>query len=313
MGPVFPETCMHYLLFAILCSSAIALVLKYSESRNLNRLAVTNINYAVATLVSLFFVLQGRLLERAAPVSVPGFAAEAHKLVQGGLFTDGSSLVWAILVGSVGGILYFVGLISIQKSIRENGVGITGAFSKIGIFIPMVLSMVLWRELPSVIQWAGIALAIGAIGLANYSPMTNALSVRWRTSLVLVFTVVGLSEFSNKLFQHYADVAYKALFLLTVFVVAYAISLGALLLERSRFTRKDVLVGILVGVPNMFTSFFLISALNHLKTAVAFPLYSAGTIVVINIGGLLLFKERMERKDLAATFLTIGAVVLMGV
>ena len=82
--------------------------------------------------------------------------------------------------------------------------------------------------------------------------------------------------------------------------------------ERTRLTGRDILTGTLVGIPNMFTSFFLIAALSNIKTAVVFPVFSAGTIVAINIGGLIFFQEKLRRRELAAIGLTIGAVALMG-
>ncbi len=302
---------MHYLLLAIISSSAIALILKRSESRNLNRLAVTGSNYAVATAISLIFVLERRLLT-GAPLSFPLFRSEFHKLFHGGLFSEGASLVWAVVTGFIGGILYYFGLIAIQKSIKENGVCITGAFSKIGIFIPMSLAIIVWKEIPTAVQWLGIVLAMAAISLVHFRSVTGAASVRCPKSLIMVFLVVGLAEFSNKFFQHYAIIEHKPLFLFTVFLIAFSSSLVAMLRERTRLTGSDILTGILVGIPNMFTSFFLIEALSRLKTAVVFPAFSAGTIVVINIGGLIFFKEQLKRRELAAIFLTIGAVALMG-
>lgn len=303
---------MIYLLLATLCSSAIALILKFSESRDLNRMVVTTANYVVASSVSLFFVLTGSIFSKSDP-SISEFLTELPSVMQKGTFTDSSSFIWAVLTGFFAGILYFGGFIYIQKSISDNGVGITGAFSKIGIFIPMLLSIILWQEYPTLIQWTGIALAVCAIILANYTPGSKNSFFTFKKSLILVFLVAGLAEFSNKFFQNYAVPEYKSLFLLTVFITAFFISITFVVLEKKKFTKTDILTGLLVGIPNMFTSFFLISAFRYVKTTIALPLYSAGTIVVINLGGYLLFKENISKKDMASIIIIIFAIVLMSV
>ncbi len=301
---------MLYLFLAVLCSSSIVMILKFSESRNLNRLVVTTCNYIVASMVSLFFVFKEKLFIKSSP-EVSGFVSEFSEVLSGGVFSESSSFIWASLTGFFGGILYFLGFIYIQKSIRENGAGITGAFSKIGIFIPMVLSIIFWKEYPSLVQWTGIILAVFAILLANYTPDMKDSLLSFRKSLILVFIIVGTAEFSNKFFQNYAQSEYKSLFLFVVFSTALAISTVSALVEKEQFSKKDIITGLLVGIPNMFTSFFLISALKYIKATVAFPAYSAGTIVIINIGGLLIFKEKISRKDMTATVTIVAAIILM--
>ena len=66
----------------------------------------------------------------------------------------------------------------------------------------------------------------------------------------------------------------KDLFLLTTFSVALLLSLVALVVARRPVRRRDLRLGVAVGVPNLFSSWFLIRALEHVEAAVAFPLFS---------------------------------------
>ncbi|WP_177244073.1 hypothetical protein [Alkalibacterium sp. 20] len=52
-------------------------------------------------------------------------------------------------------------------------------------------------------------------------------------------------------------------------------------------------------------------SLDTVTTSVAFPIYSAGSIVLINIDGLLIYRQKIERKNQLAIVMTIIALVLI--
>jgi drug/metabolite transporter (DMT)-like permease len=283
-----------YLLLAIFSSAAIALILKFSETRDLNRYAVTTANYVAAFGLSVLFAL----------------------MEDAGVMDPAVGFGRTVVLGVAGGILYFLGFIVIQKSIKENGVGITGAVSKIGIIVPVILSMLLWQEMPTAAQAVGILIALIAMIVANLSRDRGAAIAKGvKTILLLVFVIVGIAEFSNKIFEVYGRTELKSVYLSILFFTAFWISLLVTIhmnrKQGRRIRRDDVIVGMLVGVPNMLTSYFLIESLRTVKAAVAFPVYSSGSILLISLGGLLLFRERMRKQEVTAIGLIIIALILM--
>lgn len=283
---------MIFLFLAILSSASIALILKSSESRDLNRYAVTSANYVAAFTISIIFSLKSSSVS----------------------FDPGPSLYSAVIIGLFGGVLYFLGFIFIQKSIRENGVGITGAVAKTGIILPVILSMVLWKEIPNFLQSAGVILSITAIVMINISPREINSTKSINKTIILLFLIVGFAEFSNKLFEIYGGSDYKAVFLFVVFFTAFWVSLFFTLkgVKKGRkVTKTDILTGLMVGIPNMFASYFLIESFNYYKASVVFPTVSSGTILLINAGGFFIFGERLKRKDIFAVLMIIAAIVLM--
>ncbi len=300
---------MIYLLFSILCSTAIALLLKSSEHHRRDRLTVTTANYVVASLVSLtVFLLESpgdRLMGE--PAALLPFRLWAP----GPPPSDLHGLVWAIVIGILGGIAYFAGFITIQRSIRVSGVALTGAVSKLAILIPMVLSMVLWQELPGMVQAAGIVLALAAIVLAHLSGKDLGRLGALNLVMIWMFLSVGMGEFANKLFQQYGFSHQKGLFLLAVFCTALMISGAALLRQRKKPRTGDLCMGFLVGIPNMLTSLFLIKSFATVPAPVAFPVYGAGTIVMVAMGGWLLFGEELRKRQWAAIAIAVLSVILM--
>ena len=299
-----------YLILAVLCSTSIALIFKVSETRRMNRYVVTTANYMVATAVSLSFLAGRGLLNRLGPAAGV-FLEELPRALRGGGFGPQGSLGWAAAVGVPAGVMYFLGFIYLQKGVRESGVSLAGSFSKLGVLVPMALSILLWHEVPTAVQWTGIALALGSILLANLdvSHPRRAFAA-FSPVLLLLFLTVGLAEFSNKVYQRYGSMEAKSLFLLFVFGVALLVSLFKSL-RVGRIRASHFLTGLAVGVPNYFASHFLILSLSQLRTAVVFPIYSATTIVLISLAGGLLFEERLRPRERLAVVLTVAALVLV--
>jgi multidrug transporter EmrE-like cation transporter len=301
---------MPSLIAAILCSASIALILKRAENRKLNRFVLLAVNYATATAISLFLVLQKGLFKGVFSGSLHGLLTELAAGHHGtdGFLGAGSTAVWAVLIGVPTGVLYFRGFYYYQKSVGESGVGLAGSYAKMGILVPMVLSMVFWRELPSGLQWAGMALALTAIGMVNLDLSPGKVFAGVRPSLLMLFLTCGVSEFTGKLYQRYGMSSMKDLFLFFLFITAFTVSLFNI---RKRPKKEEVFTGMAVGIPNLFASFFLIKALSSLPAAVVFPAYSAGSIALICMGGMAFYRERQSGKEYAAIALTVTALVLV--
>lgn len=303
---------MLYLFFAIICSASIALIFKYTENANTNRYLITSSNYFIAFVTSLFMIFSRGLLSGITPEI--SFAQDFSMLSSDNLhiLSPYSSIIWGLMVGTVAGFFFFLSFIYYQKSVKENGVGISGTIAKLGILIPMIFSIIIWKELPSSLQWIGIGLSLVSILIVNLSPKSLE-KMDIKPTLILLFIFGGMAEFSTKIYQKYALNEYKDVFLFAVFFVAFLISTYYTVREKKKITKKDIFTGFAVGIPNLFSSYFLILSLATLKTSVAFPIYSAGSIVLINIGGFLIFKEKIARKNQVAILLTLIALVLINI
>lgn len=209
---------------AIICSSSIALIFKFSETNNFNRYVVTTANYFTACLVSLMFILVRRI--SFFDYAGADFSRNFREVVLGGsgIFNIQASQVWATLVGVIAGVFFFFSFIYYQKSVRENGAGLAGTFGKLGILIPMLFAIIIWQEYPTNLQWFGIILAVVSIVLVNF-PFNRSLKAALRLNLIFLFLYGGIAEFTNKIFQQYALTDYKVLFLFWVFLSAFLISL----------------------------------------------------------------------------------------
>jgi drug/metabolite transporter (DMT)-like permease len=301
---------MGSLILAILASSSIALLFKLTESRGMNRYAVTCGNYVAAASASLVAFLGSRAAwEKTQPGRVwtelgPALAGTAE-------MSAGGSLGWALALGMPVGVIYFLGFMIYQRSVRDCGASVSGAFAKMGLAIPILASCFLWNEWPGPVQWVAIGLLFIAIVLVNYPQEGKGFweSVRWPA--LALFVVGGLAEGSTKLYQQYGRPEHKEAFLLALFGVALLVSAVPLVAGRRKPTPSELGVGLLVGIPNVATSYFLILALQSVPGSVAFAVFAAGCILVITLASWLLAGERLTRLEAWGVAIVALALVLL--
>ncbi len=303
---------MFYLFLATLCSATIALIFKHTENSNSNRYLITSSNYFIAFAISLFIMLYKNLLSGI--VKADSFLNEFKFLLsqESYILSPYSSIIWGVIVGSIAGFFFFSSFIYYQKSVKDNGVGISGTFAKLGILIPMIFSIIIWKEFPETLQWIGIGLSLISIVIVNLSSQSLE-RFDIKPTLILLFILGGMAEFSNKIYQNYALNDYKAVFLFCIFFVAFSISIIFTLKDKARFNIKDILTGFAVGIPNLFSSYFLILSLDTVKASVAYPVFTAGSILLINLGGFFIFKEKISNKNKFAIALIVTALILINI
>ena len=95
--------------------------------------------------------------------------------------------------------------------------------------------------------------------------------------------------------------------MLTAFVLSGVIAL----IRREPVSWKDFAFGVLIGVPNYFCTRFLLLSLGQLQAVVVYPIYNIGAIVVISLFGLLLFRERLDRRELIGFIMIIAALIML--
>lgn len=291
---------MIYLILAIFCSASIALLFKYAAIKSLDQKVLTISNYVIASLIAVYFIAEQQLFTK--------------------VDLNDWNFIKSLLIGMGTGIFFLLSFIFYQMSIKQNGASLSGMFAKLGILIPMLVSIFVWQEYPSYVQSIGIFIALGAIVVANSSGTSRGHELHSNVKhgskillLMLLFVTGGIGDFLNKVFQMTTDLSYKPIFLLCVFLTALILSIGmnGLRKEPALKRRASWIVGILVGIPNLFASYFLIDALESLPASIVFPVFSAGTILMITVLSVLFYKEKLLKKDMTAILLTAVSLVFM--
>lgn len=165
---------MLFLLGAVGCTSLVNIVLALASRRGWDGRAVLGWNYLASAAAA---GLLAALARPALYFPAPGLLAGA---LSGGM-TGPSSMSFAVWFGLFTGVLYLLCLRAVEKSVREKGAGVTTLYQRLGILVPILCSALLWGEVPSPVQLAGLAASVAvmaALGAAADSGGRVGLSPR---------------------------------------------------------------------------------------------------------------------------------------
>lgn len=283
---------MFYLLLAILCSTCLLLVLKYTERHGIATLPVLVVNYAVCCSI-------GTLLSPE-PVSMGALASKTW-------------LPPALLLG----IIFITVFYMVAVSTQHIGVGITAVAFKLSVVIPVVAAYFLYGDSFTPLKTVGIALALAAIVLTSKDDATSSRPKGFYALLPpLVFLGSGISDtFFNYMQTRYLAPTELNLFLITLFGTAGII--GTCMLAMNSIKKRQlpqaqaILWGITLGIPNYGSAYFMLLALEHsgMESSTLWPLNNIGIIVVSTLAASLLFHERMNRYGIAGIILAVVSIL----
>lgn len=202
-----------------------------------------------------------------------------------------------------------------EVSTDKNGLGSTTFFSRAGFLICIVLSAVLWKDFPGMLQAAGILVLL--VSMAEMMRGTQDGSVAGDRKLFpALFVGSGLVFFFNAVYGKYFPAEYKPLFLSIVFMVTLISSIVLLFRgkreQRSSLT-TDILLGGMIGISNAVGTFFQLKSLDFLSVAVVMPVSAAGNLLIVALAGRFCFKEKGNRHTVTALILAVVSLILINI
>lgn len=276
---------MIFLLLAILSSAMIAVIMRISSDKVSANLSMLAANYLVCSLLGAGYA---------------GFRLSAPEV-------DGFPVT--VGLGAVSGVLYLLGFILLQVNTRKNGVVLSSLFMKLGLLVPILLSVVLFREAPTSLQTIGFCLAVGAIVLINWNREEKGR--HFGLGLIALLLAGGSGDAMAKVYERMGPPELSDLFLFYTFGTAFLLCLALVFWKKERPGPKDLLFGCLIGIPNFFCSKFLLASLSSLPAVVVYPTFSVATILVVTLAGVAFFREQLVRRQWVALGAILAALVLL--
>lgn len=276
---------MIYLLLAIASSTMVSVFSRMSTGRVKNRNAMVAFNYLAC--------------------SATGFALMRTTKI----FPLAQGLDTAILMAVVGGAMYLCGFLLLQWNISRNGVVLPATFQKLGVLVPTVCALVVFKETPTLLQVIGFIAAVFAIFMINGGGGSTKKGST--IGLIALMLMGGSVDALGKFYAEWGNPQIKDHYLFYVFFCAFAYACILCIVTKQKPALWDAAFGVMVGVPNYLCSRFLLLSLADVPAVVAYPTFSVGTIICVTLIGCIFFKERLARRQIFAMGVILAALALL--
>ena len=278
-----------FIALSVSCSLIIAHLLKATEKSNASLLHVLTINYFVAASVS-FFTNQNPYVDP---------------------FTEAlPTLLLALFLG----ILFIVNFFLYSVCIQKIGMGVSIAAMRLSLIIPIIVSVFVFGEFLTLNKY--LAIGIVFLAFALMLPRYNTESHFSRKMLVLpilLFLFNGVVDAVLKVYERqHSHVLPEELFLASIFFIAFLVGLFVLIYKGElQFTRREIVYGVLIGVANLYSTFFLLLALKGLSGALVFSLINILNVVLGTFIGIIIWKDQLTMKQKFGIGSAILAIILL--
>lgn len=250
---------MIYLLLAIISSAFVSITMRFSDKHVTHTMIMFTANYLICTVLSACF---GFL--QSVPSSDGGFG-------------------FAAFLGLISGFMYLASFMLLQKNIRENGVVLPATFMKLGVLVPTLMAILIFHEQPGIMTVIGFCIAIVAIIIINGKSRQNE---KHKTGLLLLLLISG--GFTDSLANIYDKTGVsdlKDFYLMITFAMACLLCILLAIYKKQSPNLTDIGWGLLIGIPNYFSSRFLLLALNKMPAVIIYPAQNVGAILVVSLAG----------------------------
>jgi uncharacterized membrane protein YdcZ (DUF606 family)/multidrug transporter EmrE-like cation transporter len=287
---------MTYLLLTILANVAIFMAFRGFSQFKVNTLPAIVTNYFICVVTGLMYT---------------GPQAVASQI--------DTSANWFYFAGFLG-VIFMTTFFLMARTTQLRGVAVATVASKMSLAIPVIFSLFIFKiAIGNLDFWnyLGIALAFVAIWMVSKPKAgTTAVPLSLKTLglPLIVFLMGGLIDTSlNYANHHWITTEVEPVFPIMTFSFAFIWGIIFCLVKKIRFTKKDILAGILLGIPNYFSIFFQLKALSAFDNngAIVYPSLNIGIIIGSTLAAVLFFKEKLQRVNQLGVLLAVVVILLL--
>jgi drug/metabolite transporter (DMT)-like permease len=221
----------------------------------------------------------------------------------------------SLLLAGLGGMLGSFGLLILYYSLAHGQMSVAAPVSALMAAVLPVAVGTLTEGLPTVTQFGGFGLALGAVWFVSQSDSTLRLPLERLSDLRLPL-LAGVGFGSYFVLMHFATANITAIYwpMIASRVIGTLLLLGIVLWRREslKVPRTAWTVVLLNGMLDLGGNFFYILALRAGRldiSAVLSSLYPGATVIL----AWLLLKERISLIQFAGILLALGAIALLTV
>jgi len=281
-----------FLLLSILFSTGLFVIFKYFGIYKIDVLKAIFVNYIVAFSMGFFFA------ERQIPISEiylqPWFSG-------------------ALFLGALFVSIFFV----MAMTAQENGVSVTSIAGKMSVVVPVVFGIILYNESITFLKIVGIIMALIAVYLSSVKEEKSEKNGILLLPILLFIGSGTIDTLLKYIQENYVADEDVSIFSGSLFGIAGVFAFFILVIKtikkRVSFGYKNIIAGIILGVPNYYSIIFLIKALQNknFESSTLFTINNVAIVVVSTLVGLFFFKEKFSIKNKVGVVMAILGIVLV--
>jgi drug/metabolite transporter (DMT)-like permease len=270
-------------------------VFKYFKKYGVNTMQAIIINYFIACAIGFFGYMES---------SKDFLRIPSEKWFPG-----------ALMLGALFITVFNLAAITTQRS----GLSVVSVATKMSLAIPVFCGIFIYNESLGFLKVTGIILALVAVYLSSIKSK-EGLKIRKENLIfpLLVFFGSGIIDTSlNYLENFYVSKSDVGLFSSSIFAVAGLIGscilVGQAIAGKLKITWKNLTGGLVLGIPNYFSIYFLVMALRSegFENSVIFTLNHVGIVLASTLMGIVLFKEVLLKKNWLGLGLAVISIILV--
>lgn len=283
---------MIYLVLSILISSLLFVVFKLFDVFKINTLQAIVVNYVIA--------LSFGLATSNTSVSITEIPKQSWFL---GAFCLG---------------FLFISIFNIMGiTAQRNGLSVASVAGKMSVVIPIVFGIIVYNEGVGFVKVIGIVMALVAVYLSSAKSDTNPVKFKNLLFPLLLFIGSGVLDTGLKYVETTSvSTGEEPMFLATIFGCAFVLGVFVMITQmingKFKFHWKNIVGGIVLGVPNYYSMEFLLKAFKtDIESSTLFTINNVGIVILTTVFALVFFKEKLIKKNWVGILLAVISILLV--
>ncbi len=218
------------------------------------------------------------------------------------------------------GIVFICSLFVIAETTAKLGISVAQVANRMSVVVPITIAILLYGDSLNISKVIGIILAIAAVYLVSHKQNSDTPQQKnWWLFPLIIFICSGIIDSTINYTQRnlLSDDNFDA-FLSTIFSTAFVfgiiVLMYQLIIKKEKFQLKSIPAGIILGIINYGTMFFIIKALNSkiLEPSALFPINNLSILTLSTIISVIVFKEKLSKKNWLGIGLSLMAILILG-
>jgi drug/metabolite transporter (DMT)-like permease len=285
---------MIYLLFAITASTLILVIFKVFERLGIDSFTAITVNYIIGALFGFNYI---------------NWDVSASGVISSDWFP----------LSALTGLILITGFVLFSISAQKAGVAITAISSRMAVVISVILGILVFGDSAGILKIMGIILAIIAFYLTFKKERIDRPPLSVLLLPLAVFLFMGLNDVILKVTQYFfignSNETEMVRYLATSFLFGFVLGIPALgyryFIKQHPVKAKALGAGIILGLLNWFSTYYLLKGLAVMEVSVFIPLLNISVVTISSLIGFFIFREKLKLLNWIGIALSVVAIVLI--